>query len=149
MKRLACVLAMFATGCPQEPGPPPSCEPVTSEFVVVAARPQEPTWGAPCVPLFEGDSFQWTQHGTCPQNLSAEDVPMFVSVVAPECTQSQGGPIVCVSTDADAGADARVLVGNTVEGDLYIEWREITDSGDVVECIQQFDVRFVRTIPRE
>lgn len=50
---------------------------------------------------------------------------------------------------ADAGADARVLVGNTVEGDLYIEWREITDSGDVVECIQQFDVRFVRTIPRE
>lgn len=147
MRRLAFVLAACATGCPQEPEPPPpSCDPVTSEFLVVALRPQEPNWGKPCVPLFEGDSFQWTQHGTCPQNLSSEDVPMFVAIVAPECKQSQGGPVVCTSGETDAGAPTRILVGNAVGGDLYIEWRETTDSGEIVECIQQFDVEFVRTI---
>jgi hypothetical protein len=55
--------------------------------------------------------------------------------------QSQGGPIVCTSLTTDAGVHTRILVGNAVESDLYIEWREATDSGEVIECIQQLDAR--------
>lgn len=144
MKRLAFVFAACATGCPQEPGPPPSCEPVTTEFVVEGIRAQELDWGEPCVPLFVGDMFRWTQHGSCPERLTGKDAPEFISDVAPFCRASLG-PVVCSDVEADAQVDPKALItyGNTVDSDLIVEWYQVDDSGEVVECTQHFDVKWV------
>ena len=149
VRRLACGLAACLTGCEQEPGPPLSCEPVTSEFAVVGVRAQQPGWGEPCVPLFVGDTFRWTRHGSCPDRFAGKDAPEFIRNVAPVCVEPLG-PVVCTDVAADAEVDRGTRIAFTLtiqELDLIVEWYQVTDSGEVIECTQQFDVGFVRTIP--
>lgn len=145
MRRLMFVLVACLTGCEQEATPPPSCESLTTEFVVVAVRPQESNWGEPCVPLFVGDTFQWTRHGSCPERFTGKDAPEFIRKVAPFCSESQG-PVVCLDVEANDQVDGgtRITYTNTVqELDLVVEWHQVTNSGEVIECTQQFDVEVV------
>ncbi len=146
MRRLACVVALSLTGCPRESkGPPPSCQAETTEFLVVGIREQEADWGEPCVPLFVGDTFRWTRHGSCPERFTGKDVPEFISEVAPFCSNPLG-PVVCTDAEADVQVDQGTRITYTItiqELDLIVEWYEVTDTGEVVECTQQFDVEQV------